>query len=141
QTFGVPLAEKAQKDLKSVPQIVTKCLSCIAKGSSKWSDSDKRLLWTTNVPLAAVHALREEINDGCKVTLKTLRKHDLAIVTGVLKLYFMELPECLITFELYEPVKLLYSLSPEELDETMRITTISNFISTSLPERNYETLN
>ncbi|KAF0540874.1 Rho-GTPase-activating protein [Gigaspora margarita] len=140
QTFGVPLAEKAQKDLKSVPQIVTKCLSCISKGSSGWSKSDKKLLWITDVPLAAVHALREEINDGSKVTLRKLREYDLAVVTGVLKLYFMELPECLLTFGLYDPVKLLYSLSFEDQDENMRVTTISKLI-TSLPERNYETLN
>jgi hypothetical protein len=25
---------------------------------------DKRLLWTTNVPLASIHALRDKINDG-----------------------------------------------------------------------------
>ncbi|CAG8476208.1 178_t:CDS:10 [Racocetra persica] len=132
QTFGVPLDEKAQKDLKVVPQIVTKCLRCITK--------DKKLLWVTNVPLAAVHALREEINDGSKVTLRKLREYDLAIVTGVLKLYFMELPECLLTFKLYDPVKLLYSLSLEEQDDDMRIATISKLV-TSLPPRNYETLN
>ncbi|CAG8464360.1 17262_t:CDS:10 [Cetraspora pellucida] len=131
QTFGVSLAEKAQKDLKTVPQIVTKCLSCIVK--------DKKLLWTTIVPLAAIHGLREEINDGSKITLRKLREYDLAVVTGVLKLYFMELPECLLTFKLYDPVKLLYS-SLEEQDENMRVSTISTLI-TSLPERNYETLN
>lgn len=39
QTFGVPLEEKAKHDLKYIPQIVTKCLSCITKGFSKWSDT------------------------------------------------------------------------------------------------------
>lgn len=29
-----------------------------------YSFEDKRLLWTTNVPLASIHALRDEINDG-----------------------------------------------------------------------------
>ena len=48
---------------------------------------------------------------GGEVTLKKLREYDLTIVAGVLKLYFLELPECLFTFELYEPVKLLYSIS------------------------------
>jgi len=89
QTFGVPLEEKAKHDLKYIPQIVTKCLSCITKGFSKWSDAgknfmnifflslhsynfikffysfeDKRLVWTTNVPLASIHKLRDNINDG-----------------------------------------------------------------------------
>jgi hypothetical protein len=43
QTFGVPLEEKAKHDLKYTPQIVTKCLSCITKGFSKWSDAGKNL--------------------------------------------------------------------------------------------------
>lgn len=90
QTFGVPLEEKAKHDLKYIPQVVTKCLSCITKGFSKWSDAgknlrmfflrihtynfikifffysfeDKRLVWTTDVPLASIHALRDNINDG-----------------------------------------------------------------------------
>jgi hypothetical protein len=85
QTFGVPIEEKAKHDLKYIPQIVTKCLSCITKGFSKWSDTgkdkefffffnvtiklfysfkDKRLVWTTNVPLASIHSLRDKVNDG-----------------------------------------------------------------------------
>ncbi|GBB97155.1 hypothetical protein RclHR1_02930004 [Rhizophagus clarus] len=140
QTFGVPLEEKAKHDLKYIPHIVTKCLSCITKGFSKWSDTDKRLVWTTDVPLASIHALRDNINDGEKVTLKKLREYDLTIVAGVLKLYFLELPECLLTFELYEPVKLLYSINPEDHDVETRLSSVSNLLTT-IPEGNYRTLN
>ncbi|RIA95799.1 hypothetical protein C1645_802830 [Glomus cerebriforme] len=140
QTFGVPIEEKAKYDLKYIPQVVTKCLSCIAKGFSKWSDADKRLVWTTNVPLALIHALRDKINDGGKITLKKLKEHDLAIVAGVLKLYFLELPKCLLTFELYEPVKLLYSISPDDQDVETRLSSVANLLIT-IPEVNYRTLN
>ncbi|CAG8450366.1 11609_t:CDS:10 [Funneliformis mosseae] len=101
QTFGVPLEEKAKHDLKYIPQIVTKCLSCITKGFSKWNDA------------------------GGKVALKLLREHDLSVVAGVLKLYFLELPECLLTFELYEPVKMLYSITLSVEPDDRFITTIS----------------
>ncbi|CAJ0837001.1 8219_t:CDS:10 [Entrophospora sp. SA101] len=135
QTFGVPLEEKAKHDLRFIPQIVTKCLR-----SASWSDNDKKLLWITSVPLASIHSLREELNDGGKITLKKLREYDLAIVAGILKLYFMELPECLLTFELYEPVKMLYSISPEDQDEQTKLSSVANLLNTSLPEGNYHTL-
>jgi hypothetical protein len=48
---------------------------------------------------------------GGRVTLRKLKEYDLAIVAGALKLYFLELPECLLTFELYDPVKVIYSIS------------------------------
>ncbi|CAI2175237.1 4939_t:CDS:10 [Funneliformis geosporum] len=141
QTFGVPLEEKAKHDLKYIPQIVTKCLSCITKGSSKWNDADKRLVWTTNVPLTSIHALRDKINDGGKIALKNLREHDLSVVAGVLRLYLLELPECLLTFELYEPVKMLYSISPDDQDDKTRLSSAANLLITSLNDVNYRTLN
>ncbi|CAG8721826.1 3615_t:CDS:10 [Cetraspora pellucida] len=141
QTFGVPLDKKTKKDLKPVPQIVTKILSCIKKGTSCWNETDKRLLWITNVPLTKTHSLRDEINDGGKINMKKLREHDLTTVAGVLKLYFMELPECLLTFELYEPVRILYSISSDDQDENTRITSVANLLITSLPDVNYATLN
>ncbi|RIB26485.1 hypothetical protein C2G38_2163220 [Gigaspora rosea] len=140
QTFGVPLDEKVKKDLKPVPQIVTKILSCITKGTSCRIESDKRLIWTANVSLAKIHALREEINDGGKINMRKLREYAPEIVAGVLKLYFMELPECLLTFELYEPVRLLYSISSDDQDESTRITSVANLLITSLPDVNYATL-
>ncbi|EXX69888.1 Rgd2p [Rhizophagus irregularis DAOM 197198w] len=139
QTFGVPLEEKAKHDLKYIPQVVTKCLSCITKGFSKWSDADKRLVWTTDVPLASIHALRDNINDG-KLINVLIEEYDLTIVAGVLKLYLLELPECLLTFELYEPVKLLYSINPDDQDVETRLSSVSNLITT-IPEGNYRTLN
>ncbi|CAG8509634.1 2498_t:CDS:10 [Ambispora leptoticha] len=140
QTFGVPLEEKAKHDLKFIPQIVTKCLSCITKGTVGWSDSDKRDLWLSQRPLSLIHALREEINDGGKIKLKKLREYDLPVVVGVLKLYFMELPECLLTFELYDAVKLLYSTNLEEHEEVTRRASIGNLLMTSLPDGNLYTL-
>ncbi|KAG9293862.1 hypothetical protein G9A89_019200 [Geosiphon pyriformis] len=140
QTFGVPLEEKAKHDLKFVPQIVTKCLSSIVKGTAKWNDTEKRSLWLVYTPLSLIHALREDINDGSKVRMQKLRKYELTIVVGILKLYFMELPECLLTFELYDPVKLLYSTNLEEHEEITRRASIGNLIVTSLPEGSLHTL-
>ncbi|CAG8807759.1 11611_t:CDS:2, partial [Dentiscutata erythropus] len=135
QTFGVLLDERAKKDLKSVPQIVTKILR-----TSCWSESDKRLIWITNISLAVIHELREAINDGGKINMRKLREYDMTTVAGVLMLYFKELPECLLTFELYEPVRLLYSISSDDQNESTRITSVANLLITSLPDVNYATL-
>lgn len=43
------------------------------------------------------------------ITAQFLHRYDLLLLTSIIRLYFMELPECLFTFELYEPYKLLYA--------------------------------
>lgn len=46
---------------------------------------------------------------GGKITQKLLRLFDVATVVGVLRLYFLELPESLLHGEEYETVKIIYS--------------------------------
>lgn len=75
---------------------------------SRLYDEEKNLVWTTSLPLDRVHAAREEINH-CRLDLETLDKYDILLLASLIRLYLMELPECLFTFELYEPFKLIYS--------------------------------
>lgn len=70
---------------------------------------EKNVVWTTSLPLDRVHAARAEINTSKPITHETLQKFDLLLLASLLRLYLLELPECLFTFELYEPCKLLYS--------------------------------
>lgn len=71
---------------------------------------EKKHIWTTSVPLDRVHAAREEINQQYPLITKELfKRYDILLIASLIKLYLMELPECLFTFELYEPCKLLYS--------------------------------
>jgi hypothetical protein len=72
-------------------------------------DIEKKVVWTTSLPLDRVHAARAEINTSKPITRETLEKFDLLLLASLLRLYLLELPECLFTFELYEPCKLLYS--------------------------------
>lgn len=65
------------------------------------------MVWTTSLPLDRVHAAREEINH-CRLDLEKLEKYDVLLLASLIRLYLMELPECLFTFELYEPFKLIY---------------------------------
>jgi hypothetical protein len=61
----------------------------------------------TSLPLDKVHSVREEINQH--YPLITIERYDILMIASIIKLYLMELPDCLFTFELYEPFKLLYS--------------------------------
>lgn len=77
-------------------------------GFARLYDEEKNLVWTTSLPLDRVHAAREEINH-CKLSKSDLEKYDVLLLASLIRLYLMELPECLFTFELYEPFKLIYA--------------------------------
>jgi hypothetical protein len=67
-------------------------------------------VWIASLPLDRVHAAREEINwSKPSISIETLEKYDLLLLASLIRLYLLELPECLFTFELYEPCKLLYA--------------------------------
>lgn len=71
-------------------------------------DEARRAIWTVDVPLAATHRLRNEINTGKFIHKETLEKYEVPIVASVLKLYLLELPDSLVSSNLYEIIKALY---------------------------------
>ncbi|KAG1438342.1 hypothetical protein G6F56_012681 [Rhizopus delemar] len=66
----------------------------------------------------------------------TFQGYDIPLVVSLVKLYLMELPDCLLTFELYEPCKSIYS-HPEHQDKDSQLKLISKLLST-LPTANYQ---
>jgi hypothetical protein len=72
----------------------------------------KKTLWSTRVPLDKVHSLRTDINISTdRVTMDLLMQHDAGLLVALLRLYLLELPQCLFTFELYDAAHALYSNS------------------------------
>jgi hypothetical protein len=55
-------------------------------------DEARRNVWLVDVPLAATHHLRNQINNGAPVPRELLEKYEVPIVASVLKLYLLELP-------------------------------------------------
>lgn len=55
-------------------------------------DQARRGIWLADVPLAATHHLRNQINDGKTIPKDLLEKYEIPIVASVLKLYLLELP-------------------------------------------------
>ncbi|KAI9254735.1 hypothetical protein EDC94DRAFT_696706 [Helicostylum pulchrum] len=137
QLFGVPLDEITRTQSSLVPQLVSQGLSVIESALLKLHDEEKRLVWTKSIPLDRIYEARVVINHG-KFTQETLEKFDILLLASLIRVYFMELPECLFTFELYEPCKLLYS-SQAKQDKECRLVSISKLLAT-LPTSNYHTL-
>jgi hypothetical protein len=93
QTFGVDLEARARADRKRVPVIVTSILTFLDNHYPDLEgDEARRNIWLVDVPLAASHHLRNQINDGSTVPRELLEKYEMPIVASVLKLYLLELP-------------------------------------------------
>ncbi|KAL7319023.1 Rho-GTPase-activating protein 8 [Mucor circinelloides] len=137
QLFGVPLEEITRVQGAMVPQLITVGLSVIESEFSRLYDEEKNVVWTASLPLDRVHAARAEINTSKPATHESLQKYDLLLIASLLRLYLLELPECLFTFELYEPFKLLYSNQNQDKDS--RLMSISKLLAT-LPTANYHTV-
>lgn len=127
QTFGVDLEARARADRKRVPLIVTTLLTYL---DNHYPDLDgdeaRRAIWLVDVPLAAAHHLRTQINNGKPIPHDLLEKYEIPIVASVLKLYLLELPDSLVSSHVYEIVKTIYSSANTADNETTRISVIQS---------------
>lgn len=81
-------------------------------GSKEMDKENIDRLWSTPLPLDKVHSVRADINiSSDRVTLDLLRQHDSTLLVALLRLFLLELPHCLFTFELYDAAHALYSNS------------------------------
>ncbi|KAI8052965.1 hypothetical protein BDF22DRAFT_620558, partial [Syncephalis plumigaleata] len=138
QVFGVPIEEQTRIMQTKIPPFVAKCLSLIEKELHTLSNEAKQRMWIAPLQLPVVHRLRCTVNTGEPITLKQLRQFDVNTVVGALRLYLMELPECLCTSHLYEPVKALYRKGGDNVDA--RFSALRSMLTT-MPSSNFDTLN
>ena len=93
QTFGVDLEARARADRKRVPIIITSILTFLDNHYPDLEgDEARRSIWLVDVPLAASHHLRNQINTGGAIPREVLERYEIPIVASVLKLYLLELP-------------------------------------------------
>lgn len=129
QTFGVDLELRARADRKRVPNIVATILSFMDEQyPGLATDETRQKVWLRQVPLHLTHQLRQSINNGKVVERSVLSEYDLAIVAATLKLYFLELPDSLVSKSIYEPVKSIYSNYATEEDSENRILALSSIL-------------
>ncbi|KAM9914654.1 hypothetical protein OXX69_000442 [Metschnikowia pulcherrima] len=147
QTFGVDLNVKARLDKKAVPLIVQAVLSYLDSLYPELENDEERVgLWTKPVHLAKVHQLRQELNEQTELSAiqGVLAAHDPSTVTNALKLYFMELPDSIVSHTFFDLIKTLYSSYPpgttaETSADKSRVTGLQNTLM-ELPVCNLATL-
>ncbi|KAJ2904822.1 hypothetical protein MKZ38_007014 [Zalerion maritima] len=110
QTFGVDLEARARADKKRVPLLVTTILTYLDQHYPDLEgDEARRGVWLIDVPLKQIHALRNQVNSGKPPQPEVLAQFDIPTVAALLKLYFLELPDSLVSSHVYEIIRQLYT--------------------------------
>lgn len=121
QIFGVDLEARARADRKRVPVLVTSILTFLDNHYPDLEgDEARRSIWTVDVPLAATHHLRNQLNHSQqgqagsgKIPREVLERYEIPIVASVLKLYLLELPDSLVSSQVYEIIKTIYATTQD----------------------------
>ncbi|KAI8842563.1 hypothetical protein BC829DRAFT_492246 [Chytridium lagenaria] len=141
QSFGVPLEDSAIAAGRRVPPLIRKALRALVKSNQAGTHTleEEFGLWLEpNTNLYATQALRSELNYCKGITLSMIKKHPVTIIIGVIKLWLHQLPISVCSYEIYEPLKLLY-LSKSEEFTSARIGSLKSLLAT-LPAAHYHTL-
>ncbi|KAI3405218.2 rga8 [Candida oxycetoniae] len=142
QTFGVDLNVKSRIDKKVVPILIQCILSHLDHVYPELKDDEERInIWTQPIHLSNVHKLRLQLNDQNdphKIN-ELLTQSNPSVVTNVLKLYFMELPDSIIPHNFYDVIKLLYSKYQDDSQRESRINGLRNVLAET-PKCNLATL-
>ncbi|KAK6453855.1 uncharacterized protein RJT20DRAFT_131298 [Scheffersomyces xylosifermentans] len=144
QTFGVDLTVKSRLDRKVVPIIIQCILSHLDKIYPDIANDEERInLWTQPIHLSNVHKLRFQLNNvnDPQTIHEILSETHPMILTNVLKLYFMELPDSVVPHNYYDLIKSLYQNYPvnDSSKTSPRINGLQNVL-VDLPKSNLATL-
>ncbi|KAG1151622.1 hypothetical protein G6F37_004903 [Rhizopus arrhizus] len=131
--FGVPLTTLMERDKHEIPLIVTKCVEAIEKYGLK-SVGIYRLSGTNT----HIQRLKNDFDFNCgEVDLSTEdNRADINNITGVLKLWFRELPDPVFPRSSYQH---FMNAAIEIENERMRVLGLHTIIN-DLPDAHYATL-
>lgn len=118
RVFGVPLEtllEREKRKSIGVPVIVERLVNHIKDSGMK----EEGLMRVSGVH-SEIATLRQMVDRGEAATI-SLSDYSLPTVCSLLKLYFRELPEPLLTFDLYDPLVALQEQEDMELDQRLNI--------------------
>lgn len=100
-------------------------------------DETIKNVWTDILPIKELNKICETVNGLAGSKLQEELEHsDHNVIANLIRMYLLELPECLLTFDLYEPVKILYA---SQSNTDSRLVSVSKLLAT-LPSPNYHTL-
>eukprot|EP00093_Oithona_nana_P002610 02610.XXX_87567_84192_1 [CDS] Oithona nana genome sequencing. len=92
--FGSTLRELQAQDLSDVPNFVKKCIECIEKGDLMKTDG----VYRQSGNLSTIQKIRLQVDQGNLEIIDSVE--DVHVLTGSLKLFFRELKEPLIPWEI-----------------------------------------
>ncbi|KDQ61776.1 hypothetical protein JAAARDRAFT_123616 [Jaapia argillacea MUCL 33604] len=109
---GVGDVQGGEGEVPKVPGVLTALLGALGeKYGTMSNDAEKRKTWIYEVPLAAVHHLRESIN-GIPPTqtlpAELFEKHDAPILASTVKLWMLELDPPLGLWEGWDDIRKIY---------------------------------
>ncbi|KAF4762094.1 hypothetical protein N7455_001183 [Penicillium solitum] len=127
QNFGVDLEARARADRKRVPILVTTILTYLDNRYPELEgDETRRMIWLTEVDLSTTHKLRQVLNNSKADYAEVLPQFEIPAIASVLRLYLLELPDSLVSSQVYEIVKTIYSTTAHETTEEGRIKVLQS---------------
>ncbi|KAJ3165961.1 hypothetical protein HDU88_003836 [Geranomyces variabilis] len=141
QVFGIGLEELSKVTKTPIPPIVRRCVSALYESLVAGRSTIDTWI-VPNPDLPSVQFLRMEFNAsprGGRVTATTLKRYQPQVHAGVLKLYLVEAPVSLCSYDTYETLRMLYSDDFQKVDDDVRVKSVKSLLSTLSPPH-YETL-
>ncbi|KAH7097565.1 hypothetical protein BKA62DRAFT_591337, partial [Auriculariales sp. MPI-PUGE-AT-0066] len=130
---AVRAAADGPKD--TIPPVLRDLLTGLVAAYAKMGDDDqRRKSWIYDVPLPAIHHLRENINAlpaGTPIPAELLDKYDAPVIAGTIKIWFLELSQPVATWEGWDEIRKIYpsvgaDSKPEETGTLAHIDDIKN---------------
>ncbi|KAI9464211.1 hypothetical protein HD554DRAFT_2206321 [Boletus coccyginus] len=120
--FGIDLRKWAEggwsaltsgeEKMDTIPPVLTALLDGLAESYMRLpSDAEKRKVWIYDVPLPALHHLREALNavlPGQPFSSEMLAMYDAPVLAGCVKLWALELDPPLLLWECWDDIRKLY---------------------------------
>lgn len=95
--FGTDLSEQAIKEDRMVPQIVEQCINAV-----ETRGLDYEGIYRKSGGAGQMRMIQQSFEQGLPIDLDDVEEvNDICAVTSVLKHYFRQLPNPLLTYELY----------------------------------------
>ncbi|CUM64493.1 uncharacterized protein PRCAT00002098001 [Priceomyces carsonii] len=140
QNFGIDLNSKSRLDKKVIPLLIQCLLLKLDESYPNLDDDKERVdLWVKPVNLTKIHEIRHKVNNinDPKKLEEALEGAEPILLSNLLKLYLMELPDSVISSNLFDLIKSLYQLNAD--DSKSRLKGLKNVLA-NLPKPSLATL-
>ncbi|CAH1801983.1 unnamed protein product, partial [Owenia fusiformis] len=127
--FGVKIQTVTKRENNNIPAIVLSCVQEVEKSGLK-----ELGIYRVSGSSSDVQQLKKAFDRNSKGAAKLVTEFDINAITGVLKLYFRELPEALFTDKLYPSLVKGMELADPAAKRECMVTLLR-----SLPEPNFAT--